>query len=209
MRFRHMLLILAIVVLVLSTTAQAGGPFIEYPWTVGARAQYMFIPDGIIDSYYDSHKSISALGYGLFWGYGWDIIELHMNLENYTAFWKSGTWLLKGGDFDKDRDYIDVKGVGMASVDATAWFKVPIGDYVQYRIGLGLGVGFPYGEVKSYDIIEGEREEKPDTESLPSVLPVFALENSFVFFLHEQFSINVNFGVKNGLSSGLMFQAYF
>ncbi|MDP8254521.1 MAG: hypothetical protein P9M14_02110 [Candidatus Alcyoniella australis] len=208
MRARSMILIAALLIMAMVTTAQAS-PFREYPWTVGVRSHVVYIPDFVLGSYYETHKSISAVGYGVFWGYSWERIELNMNIENYSTFWQDGTWMEKGGDPAVDRDYIEARGVGIASFDCTAYFKQPIGDYVEYRIGIGVGMGFPYGKVTTYDIVEDQREAKGETTALPSVLPVFALENVFAFYLHEHFSLNVNFGIKQGLAAGIQLQTHF
>jgi hypothetical protein len=206
-------LLLALCLLAFSAVSASAG-YDENTWFLGAQGGYFSIPVG---AYYEEYESISVVPYGIQGGYSWEFIEVVGFLENWSVNIDDGDWLMKGAD-DEDMSYLEYD-IGAMALEVMARFKIRAHPVVQPIFGIGLGLGFVYGEVKGHDYVidnagnlypdwpDGKVGELEDKDK-PTAVPILELITGVRFIAHQNFGIDVNLGFKDGLYGGLGFIYY-
>ena len=209
MRTKPWFILGMICVLLIMTASMASAGYNDQTWFIGVQGGYFFVP---INMYYEEYEKISGSPYGIQAGYSWDFIEIVGMMENWTINIADGDWLMMGAD-EEDMSYLEYD-MGMFSLECMARFKIKAHEIVQPIFGIGLGMGFTYGEVKGHDYyIDGQGNLYPDwpdgevgkleDKEKPAILPVIDLMAGVRFVIPENVSIDVNLGIKNGWYAGL------
>ena len=173
-------------------------------WLLGAQYHYVSITP-FISPMYDEYKSVTANAFGIQGGYSWEIIDVVGKLENYTINIPDGTFV-KDKDKPIDNTDIHADGFGMVAIEAMARFKIPAHEMVQPIFGLGVGLGFGTGKLETRDWEEVNDKARPEAEwndSTPGVVPVFEANAGLRIIPVENFTIDIDAGLYEGLGFGL------
>jgi hypothetical protein len=177
-------------------------------WSAGVRGGYLFVPDGLLDAWYDKHTSIASGFIGVYGAYAFPTFEVDFGANYYALNFENGNWL-KEGDGPDETDYVDAN-LGLVDIDVSVLGKWKLHPYVGYRLGAGIGFGFLYGDYASYDVIGGVRQEEKSTPSKPSVVPILIVQTGFSFyFIPDRFAFNLDFGFRDGIFGGGGLQGWF
>lgn len=186
--------------LILMTAIPVAAGYKDKTWFLGAQGGYFSVPG--IGMYYEDYTSISGASYGIQSGYSWDFIEAVGFLENWTINIDEADWLLIDAE---PEDMTRIRyNVGMVSLEGMARFKFRVHEIVQPLLGVGLGIGFSYGNIESrdYDAF-GNFETEWEDKNRPPILPVVDIMAGCRFVVPENVTFDLNLGFKNGLYAGL------
>jgi hypothetical protein len=136
-------------VLVFSTIAFAQQP--RQDTHVGLRAGYNF-PNMVLGTIYEEHPNLNTWHLAGYAAYDFGMVKLGGTLWNYFLSAPKGIWRTTGSD-PIDQTYAEelTGGVFGPTVDVSFDFPVTADRRLIFNPGIGLGMGFRYGDVKQYD----------------------------------------------------------
>ncbi len=175
-----------------------------YRWSAGLKFGYMTVPNFLLDAFYEKHTSISATPLGAEFGFKFEGFDLFVSLNHYFLNFEDGKWLRKGED-ESETDYVTTD-IDLTSLEVQTMWRLPLADWVDYRIGFGLGIGVLSGHYYSEDVdpdtgkrIEGSKEEP----TRPSVIPTGGFTTGFSFYPYSAMDIHLDIGLLPGFYIGL------
>jgi len=176
----------------------------EYKWSAGLKFGYLTIPNFLLDAFYKEHTSISATPLGAEFGFRFENFDMFVGLEHYFLNFEDGKWLRKGED-KEETDYV-ISDIDLTSLEVQTLWRLPIAEWVDYRVGFGLGIGVISGHYYSEDVdpdtgkrIEGSREEP----TRPSVIPTGGFFTGFSFYPYSAMDVHLDLGLLPGFYIGL------
>jgi hypothetical protein len=181
-------------------------------WGFGARFRLNILPAALLNlCCFDHSTSMTA------WSVGAEIIrrngtlDIVIGLQYEPVTPTNGLYQEKGenpGMFGEYPDFVEFNGFSMISADVSFIWNFPLASIVALRIGAGLGIGIPLGEIKSIDTVCPSTTTLSDLDNpnhctqtamfdlkqYPPVVPIVNLLLGFRFNLGDKFSLNIEGG---------------
>jgi hypothetical protein len=191
---------------------------------VGAKVGYNSF-GMMVDTAYEEHPDVSASHMALYAGYTLGIVNLGGSLYHYFLSADDGVWRMNGASY-LDQTYVEFGSSGVIGPSFDVSFNIPIHERVHFNPGIGLGIGFRYGDIKQYDyetaqgaggIDEDDLEEddvKAETEdngkSFMPIWPLFHIDADWKFIIDDNWYATLNlgfetFGPSIGIGAGYHF----
>lgn len=150
----------------------------QFLMEVNARGRYLFLPDSILDIWYEKHQGesierpqIAAYAIGLEYVIRDDQANGIFYLEYMPLLTQEGYW----DDRDNppvytDGSFVDPQGFGIVAFGANYAYEIRATDWLSFMTGAGLGVGVKTGNLIEWE--PGEPEGTPDGDNTdPDCLP--------------------------------------
>jgi hypothetical protein len=189
---------------------------------LGFRARALIIPQPLLELWWDE-----VAGGAIRPGFGLDVVrvkedfEIRLGVEYENISAKDGYWQ----DRDDDTDLTQFDGFSWITADATFIFHWSLAEFFAIRYGAGIGVGVFLGKIETTDAdcpdVNGDgrfdlqTECSPqagsvaEEEDVPPIFPVVNLLAGVQFKPHEDFTINLEAGIRTipfvGLSATYLF----
>jgi hypothetical protein len=187
---------------------------------VGARARYVFLPEGMLELFLEDVPSgVSTAGFGLELVRrrgGFDIV-LGLEYENIAP--DEGLYLEKGdtpGEPGENPDLVTFDNFSLLGLDVEFLWHTEIVPKVALRYGAGIGVAAVLGELRQTDtrcttigdidscIVDPTAEQQNEkSEDVPPVVPVVNVLVGARVELAPQLSLNVEAGFRNLFYAGV------
>jgi hypothetical protein len=187
----------------------------EVLWGVGARSRFIFLPRGVIELFVAHATSMQSVAFG------GEVIrrkgnfDIVFGIEYANISPEDGLYQEKGEDpsmIGMYPDYVRFNNFAMLSVDASFIWHTDLTDFMQFRYGAGIGLGFLLGgftqtdtmcnSATTIDDLNNPRacaEVSGTTEEgdKPPVVPIVNLLIGMRFKLVEQLSLNLEVGFRD------------
>lgn len=149
----------------------------QFLMEVNARGRYLFIPNSLLDIWYERHEgesierpTIRAYAVGLEYVIRDEQANGIFYLEYMPLLTQEGYW----DDRDNppvytDGSFVDPQGVGLVALGANYAYEVRATEWLSFMTGAGLGVAIKTGELVEWE--PGEPEGAPQDNTDPSCLP--------------------------------------
>ncbi len=179
----------------------------------------------MVDMAYEEHPDVSASHIAAYAGYNLGFISLSGTLYNYFLSADDGVWRTNGSSYI-DQTYVEFGSNGVIGPTFDVTFNIPVHERVHFTPGIGLGLGFRYGEITQYDYESKpgaaakdeddleEDEVQPETEdngkSFMPIWPLIHIDADWKFLIDDNWFAALHlgfqtFGPSIGIGGGYQF----
>lgn len=181
-------------------------------WGIGGRIRYVTMPAAVSNLFVDQSTPIHTASFGLELVRRRKLMDISFSLDVTPAAPQEGYWVESGGDpAGGDADYLTSDGFLLVGLDVSFLWNRPIAHNIDFRYGVGLGVGVILGDIIRTDAVcpgVGVGVEvsdrncthpgpgRPD-EDIPPAVPIINALVGLRFQLSEEVALNVETGFRN------------
>lgn len=179
----------------------------------------------MVDMAYEEHPDVSASHFALYGGYTLGIVNLGGSLYHYFLSAEDGVWRMNGADYI-DQTYVEFGNNGVIGPTFDVSFNIPVHERVHFNPGVGVGLGFRYGEITQYDYeskpgfaaideedLEEDQVQPEDEDNGKTFMPIFPLihiDVDWKFLIDDNWFATLNlgfqtFGPNIGIGAGYKF----
>lgn len=194
---------------------------------VGARFRYIFLPSSVLNLFLGHSTSMNSVAFG-----GEVIrrkgnLDIVFGLEYANISPSNGLYLEKGKNpslMTDQPDFVTFDNFSMISLDGTFIWHSDLADWVQFRYGAGIGIGFLLGDIKkqkgscssttTVDQLDDPHACDPVSTTVrladkPPVVPIVNLLLGLRFKLKDMLSLNVEVGFRDVFFTGVSLGYFF
>lgn len=187
-------------------------------WGLGGRIRYVTMPTLITNLFVDQSTPVHTASFGIELVRRKKMMDIAISIDGMPAAPQEGYWVESGGDPNGgDADYLTSDGLFLLGLDVSFIWNRPIAHNIDFRYGVGLGVGVILGDLIRTDAVcpgVGVGVEvsdrncthpgpgRPD-EDIPPAVPIINALIGLRFQLSEEIALNVEAGFRDLFFFGL------